>query len=239
MQPPQVHLLSFDHPSSPVHRRDQVGHASLLAKRERSDPSQSITTDEWMNAINFLTRTGQTCTPIRQEFILLSDVLGVSSLVEGINNPNVSNGTASSALGPFFTEDAPDGTVTACKPERLFSPNHQSIPVIPSPPRAKESICTSKGACWISMGSRYRTLQLKLGKQILRVLPCLAYCIRVADDKSPKGSTILNIQIGPLPIAEEDCGVTRRVATDTGLLCPWHILSQVMYGDPTLIFDQR
>jgi len=61
-----------------------------------------------MTAINFLTRTGKICTPIRQEFILLSDVLGVSALVDGLNNPNVSGGTASSVLGPFFTEDAPD-----------------------------------------------------------------------------------------------------------------------------------
>jgi len=68
----------------------------------------SLTTEEWMTAINFLTRTGQTCSPIRQEFILLSDVLGVSALVDGLNNPTVSGGTASSVVGPFFTEDAPD-----------------------------------------------------------------------------------------------------------------------------------
>lgn len=64
-----------------------------------------------MTAINFLTRTGQACTPIRQEFILLSDVLGVSALVDGLNNPKVSGGTASSVLGPFFTDDAPDVTI--------------------------------------------------------------------------------------------------------------------------------
>ena len=57
----------------------------------------------------------------------------------------------------------------------------------------------------------------------------------MADDKGPKGSTIHNIQIGPILIAEEDCGVTRRVVTDTGLSYPWPMLSQVMYGDPTLI----
>ncbi|KDQ58659.1 hypothetical protein JAAARDRAFT_34493 [Jaapia argillacea MUCL 33604] len=68
----------------------------------------SITTEEWMNTIQFLTRTGQTCTPLRQEFILLSDVLGVSALVDALNNPPVSGGTSSSVLGPFFTEDAPD-----------------------------------------------------------------------------------------------------------------------------------
>jgi hypothetical protein len=76
-----------------------------------------------MTAINFLTRTGQICTPIRQEFILLSDVLGVSALVDGLNNPRVSGGTASSVLGPFFTEDAPDGTVLSGHRRRLFSRN--------------------------------------------------------------------------------------------------------------------
>ncbi|CCL98225.1 uncharacterized protein FIBRA_00219 [Fibroporia radiculosa] len=68
----------------------------------------SLTTEEWMTAIQFLTRVGQTCTPIRQECILLSDTLGVSALVDAINNPPISGGTESSVLGPFFTEDAPD-----------------------------------------------------------------------------------------------------------------------------------
>ena len=62
-----------------------------------------------MSTIDFLTRTGKTCTPLRQEFILLSDVLGVSALVDALNNPPVGSATESSVLGPFFTEDAPDG----------------------------------------------------------------------------------------------------------------------------------
>jgi hypothetical protein len=62
-----------------------------------------------MNTIQFLTRTGQTCTPIRQEFILLSDTLGVSALVDALNNPPINGAMESSVLGPFFTEDAPDG----------------------------------------------------------------------------------------------------------------------------------
>lgn len=61
-----------------------------------------------MTTILFLTRVGQTCTPIRQEFILLSDVLGVSALVDALNNPPSGNATESSVLGPFFTEDAAD-----------------------------------------------------------------------------------------------------------------------------------
>ena len=68
----------------------------------------SLTTDEWMAAINFLTRVGQTCTPLRQETILLSDVFGVSALVDAINNPPTAGATESSVLGPFFTEDAAD-----------------------------------------------------------------------------------------------------------------------------------
>lgn len=67
-----------------------------------------ITTEEWMTAIQFLTETGQKCTSIRQEFILLSDVFGVSALVDAINNPAVDKATETSVLGPFFTEDAHD-----------------------------------------------------------------------------------------------------------------------------------
>jgi hypothetical protein len=46
--------------------------------------------------------------PLRQEFIVLSDVFGVPALVDALNNPRVGTATESSLLGPFFTEDAPD-----------------------------------------------------------------------------------------------------------------------------------
>ncbi|KAG1802255.1 Intradiol ring-cleavage dioxygenase [Suillus plorans] len=68
----------------------------------------SLTTGEWMAAIDFLTRTGQKCTPLRQENILLSDVLGVSALVDALNNPVAGGATENSVLGPFYTEDAAD-----------------------------------------------------------------------------------------------------------------------------------
>ncbi|KAG9044702.1 hypothetical protein FS837_007678 [Tulasnella sp. UAMH 9824] len=68
----------------------------------------NLTTEEWMIAIQFLTRVGQTCTPTRQEFILLSDVMGISSLVDSINHPKVGDSTEATVLGPFFTEDAAD-----------------------------------------------------------------------------------------------------------------------------------
>lgn len=64
-----------------------------------------LTIDEWMTAIHFLTRVGQTCTPLRQEMILLSDVFGVSALVDVRNNPVVGGATESSVLGPFYTDD--------------------------------------------------------------------------------------------------------------------------------------
>jgi hydroxyquinol 1,2-dioxygenase len=65
------------------------------------------TPQEWSLAIDFLTRTGQTCTDVRQEFILLSDVLGVSMLVELVNNQEGENVTSNTVLGPFFTQGQP------------------------------------------------------------------------------------------------------------------------------------
>ena len=62
---------------------------------------------EWEQAIGFLTATGQKCSDVRQEFILLSDVLGVSMLVETINEPGASGATQSTVLGPFHVVESP------------------------------------------------------------------------------------------------------------------------------------
>jgi catechol 1,2-dioxygenase len=67
----------------------------------------NITMDEWMYGIKFLTRTGHLSTDWRQEFILLSDTLGVSMLVESINNHKMSGETESTVLGPFYIANAP------------------------------------------------------------------------------------------------------------------------------------
>ena len=67
-----------------------------------------LTPAEWLQAIDFLTRTGQTCTELRQEFIILSDTLGVSMLVDAVANPKPPPATESSVLGPFYTTDAPE-----------------------------------------------------------------------------------------------------------------------------------
>ena len=64
-----------------------------------------LTFEEWEYAIDFLTRTGQTCTPIRQEFILLSDVLGVSMLVDAVNHREREGATQTTVLGPFYVGD--------------------------------------------------------------------------------------------------------------------------------------
>ncbi len=65
------------------------------------------TIEEWEAAIDFLTRTGKTCTDVRQEFILLSDVLGVSMLVETINDSETPEATDSTVLGPFHMVESP------------------------------------------------------------------------------------------------------------------------------------
>ena len=65
------------------------------------------TMDEWMTAIQFLTATGKKSDDKRQEFILLSDTLGVSMLVDAINNRKPSGATESTVLGPFHVAGAP------------------------------------------------------------------------------------------------------------------------------------
>jgi hydroxyquinol 1,2-dioxygenase len=63
---------------------------------------------EWFEAIKFLTATGHMCNDWRQEFILLSDTLGVSMLVDAINNRKPSGASESTVLGPFHVADAPE-----------------------------------------------------------------------------------------------------------------------------------
>ncbi|WP_319518868.1 intradiol ring-cleavage dioxygenase [uncultured Martelella sp.] len=67
----------------------------------------NLTQDEWDIAIDFLTRTGQICSEERQEFILLSDVLGFSMLVDAINNRRPEGATENTVFGPFHVANAP------------------------------------------------------------------------------------------------------------------------------------
>ncbi|GAA4639349.1 hypothetical protein GCM10023196_100610 [Actinoallomurus vinaceus] len=62
---------------------------------------------EWQQAIDFLTATGHMCDATRQEFVLLSDVLGVSMLVDAINNRKSAPATDTTVLGPFHMVESP------------------------------------------------------------------------------------------------------------------------------------
>lgn len=66
-----------------------------------------LTMDEWSHGIEFLTSVGQKCDSTRQEFILLSDVLGVSMLVDAVNHVTESAETDTTVLGPFFVANSP------------------------------------------------------------------------------------------------------------------------------------
>jgi hydroxyquinol 1,2-dioxygenase len=67
-----------------------------------------LTQAEWAAAVDFLTRTGQICDGNRQEYILLSDVLGVSMLVDAINNRRPTGATENTVLGPFHVDGVPE-----------------------------------------------------------------------------------------------------------------------------------
>jgi protocatechuate 3,4-dioxygenase beta subunit len=67
-----------------------------------------LTQSEWEIGIDFLTRTGQICSEERQEFILLSDTLGFSMLVDAINNRRPAGATENTVFGPFHVDGAPE-----------------------------------------------------------------------------------------------------------------------------------
>jgi protocatechuate 3,4-dioxygenase beta subunit len=64
--------------------------------------------DEWFAGIQFLTAVGQKCDETRQEFILLSDTLGVSTLVEFVTHGGTEGTTENTVLGPFYVPGSPD-----------------------------------------------------------------------------------------------------------------------------------
>ncbi len=78
-----------------------VQHLHTFAREVR------LTEEEWLKGIEFLTRTGQMCNDKRQEFILLSDVLGLSMLTIAMNNDKPDGCTEATVFGPFFVEGAP------------------------------------------------------------------------------------------------------------------------------------
>lgn len=77
------------------------------ASHRRSVKEADINEEEWMAGIEFLTYTGHMCSEWRQEFILLSDVLGVSMLVDAVTHDRPEGATENTVLGPFYVEEPP------------------------------------------------------------------------------------------------------------------------------------
>ena len=78
-----------------------VQHAHAFVRDTR------LTQEEWSQGIEFLTRAGHITDERRQEFILLSDVLGISMLTVGVNSPLVAGATQATVFGPFFVAGSP------------------------------------------------------------------------------------------------------------------------------------
>jgi hydroxyquinol 1,2-dioxygenase len=70
-----------------------------------------LTDEEWHDAIGFLTRVGHMCDGRRQEFVLLSDVLGLSMLTVAVNEVDDSAATQATVFGPFFVDNSPEITL--------------------------------------------------------------------------------------------------------------------------------
>ena len=97
-------LSTFDQTTSPRNKKIFTAFARHLhAFIEEVEPTE----EEWLAAIEFLTRTGKLCDDKRQEFILLSDVLGATARVDLINHRFPAGATENSVLGPFFMENRP------------------------------------------------------------------------------------------------------------------------------------
>lgn len=78
-----------------------------------------LTEDEWNAGVAFLTDAGHITTDTRQEFVLLSDVLGVSMLTVAVNEPGGGNETESTVFGPFFVQNSPESHSAATLPAAL------------------------------------------------------------------------------------------------------------------------
>jgi hydroxyquinol 1,2-dioxygenase len=66
-----------------------------------------LTGEEWATAMDFLERVGKISSPTRQEVVLLSDILGLSMLLDKINQETAGSATDSALLGPFYVEGRP------------------------------------------------------------------------------------------------------------------------------------
>lgn len=97
-------FLSYFGPDTDPRFREIIG--SLARHLHAFAKDVNLTHEEWNAGISFMERMTEFTTKERHEFVLLSDVLGLSSLVDMINS--VEGGTSSSVLGPFHIEGAPE-----------------------------------------------------------------------------------------------------------------------------------
>src|SRR5882672_3305260 len=81
---------------------------ALVRHLHRFVKDVNLTEAEWFSAIQFLTATGHMCDDKRQEFILLSDTLGVSMVVDLMNHRKPERATESTVFGPFHRDGAPE-----------------------------------------------------------------------------------------------------------------------------------
>ena len=98
-------LATFGGAAAPRYRevmQSLVRHLHAFARDVR------LTESQWQQGIDFLTRAGHITDDRRQEFILLSDVLGLSMLTVAINAPASAGATESTVVGPFFTDESPE-----------------------------------------------------------------------------------------------------------------------------------
>ncbi|MCO5066364.1 MAG: intradiol ring-cleavage dioxygenase [Rhizobiaceae bacterium] len=115
------------------------------------------TEEEWRQGIDFLTRVGGMCSETRQEFILLSDTLGVSMLVDAINHRGASEATATTVLGPFYVANVAEQPLGAFISEGLDG----------APMLCEGSVCDPSGNAlagaivdvWHSDGDGYYDIQ--------------------------------------------------------------------------------
>ena len=109
LTPSTVTTTAIEQMASTADPRLREVMASLVRHLHGFAREVRLTPDEWLKAIGFLTRVGQACSPTLQEFILLSDVLGLSALIHLMHDEAAEEiGTQSSLLGPFYRQDAPE-----------------------------------------------------------------------------------------------------------------------------------
>lgn len=98
-------VASFDRAPDPRVRQLVTG---LVRHLHGFVVENDLSQSEWQYSIDFLTRTGRICSDTRQEFVLLSDTLGVSSVVDLLGNSRTPGATPSAVLGPFYVEGPPE-----------------------------------------------------------------------------------------------------------------------------------